>query len=534
MTGKISLKKLQVRLFKDNVTGLDSAIKDPHSLKSYPLKPNLDVEGRLYIVPEKQNPPSWVRFIQNGTEKSLNDLFNTSNSAILLILRQNHIFAFTFGHSHHLLNQLALEPDFGIRTALNGLKPDSIRSIDTYTIEEQTIHKRSQASKAASLDLFGLDISRDILRAVTGDPLDKDSFHTLAGVEALLSVTARVDFFNLALFCDKLLKLYHQRVYKKNFSWVDNMRRVTDTITLGQLDARLFSDLQKPTPTAYLSPPEPIEWAEISGFTYSNRTTPIEPDLQLTHYLSAFVTPLADLKQFQEDKANLHIPASTTPTATWPVYKCLIYETDIRTQRYVLSNGQWFEIDHDFSKQVLTTISSIPSARIALPAVRSKPGGGLESEPDYNARAVSEQRTTALLDGKTAKCRFATSGIEPCDLLTKDLDLIHVKHRKGGSSSLSHLFAQGRVSAEALINDEQYRREVRNLLKHIQPSWEARIPLKRPTAHDYRIVFLILGTASTRPAMELPFFSQINLARTYEFLRSRNFRVALIGVPISP
>jgi len=87
-----------------------------------------------------------------------------------------------------------LERDFGLRTVLNGVVHDSLRSLDTYTLEEQIVHTRAQASRASGIEVFGLDVGRDILRVVTGTPQGDVSFHSLAGGESVLALSARIEF----------------------------------------------------------------------------------------------------------------------------------------------------------------------------------------------------------------------------------------------------------------------------------------------------------------------------------------------------
>ena len=56
-----------------------------------------------------------------------------------------------------------------------------------------------------------------------------------------------------------------------------------------------------------------------------------------------------------------------------------------------------------------------------------------------------------LLDKKLIKSNRTTTSIELCDLMIANKQVYYVKHRKGGSAGLSHLFAQGSVSAEVLL-----------------------------------------------------------------------------------
>jgi len=90
------------------------------------------------------------------------------------------------------------------------------------------------------------------------------------------------------------------------------------------------------------------------------------------------------------------------------------------------------------------------------------------------------------------------------------------------------------MSGEALLRDEEFRADARRFLRQIRPAWERRIPLGKPDAGDYQVVFAILGGDEDRPGEGLPFFSQLNLARTYEALVALGYRVGVIGVPAGP
>lgn len=161
------LQKLHVRLLKSSVRRIDAVLENAESLSVYNLKPRLGFDGRLYVARPNQGPPDWLRFVETGIEDELREVTNRSNAAVLVIRRNRRIFAFTFGHGWHLLKEEVLEPDFGLKAALNGVRHDSLRSLDSFSVEEQTVHKRSQASRASELQAFGIDVSRDILRAVT-------------------------------------------------------------------------------------------------------------------------------------------------------------------------------------------------------------------------------------------------------------------------------------------------------------------------------------------------------------------------------
>jgi uncharacterized protein (TIGR04141 family) len=526
-----TLQRLHVRLLKPAFQGANAALEDPDSLSVYDFKSGLGFSGRLYVSPPNQGPPRWLKFVNTGIEGTLKEITNRTNAAVLLLKRKKRVFAITFGHGRHLLNEKAEESDFGLKGALNALRHDSLRSVDSFAIEEQTVHKRSQASRASGLEVFGIDVSHDIMRAVTGIPRANVALQAVAGTGGTLSISAHTDFRGLGPLTDLLISLYRKRSYREHFAWVDNVRRVTDLGIVEQLQSNLVEDLKKPAPRSYLAPPEPLEWDSVHEFGYTHRRNNRDVDMTLASWLQNIAEDALTVETIQNNKVFAYGEDEDEPWKKWSIYDCLVFETSHAGRRFVLTAGEWFEIDRNLAEQVGRVVRGITKAKLSLPSVLVKQDGSLETEPDYNQRVVEENDSMALLDRKSARCRGTASGIEVCDLLSKDNDLIHVKHRKGGSSSLSHLFAQARMSAEALLRDADFRRDARRLLREIRPSLQARIPTAKPDPKDYRVVFAILGSDPDDPGEGLPFFSQLNLVRSYEALGALGYRVGVIGVP---
>jgi Family of unknown function (DUF6119) len=107
------------------------------------------------------------------TGADLGGLLTASSSAVLLIEAAQRHFAVTFGQGRHLLDPEAYEQDFGLKVVLNTVARDQLKSVDAKTIEETTLHTRRDVSRDSSFAAFGLDVSRDLLRAVTGTPQEK-------------------------------------------------------------------------------------------------------------------------------------------------------------------------------------------------------------------------------------------------------------------------------------------------------------------------------------------------------------------------
>ena len=218
----------------------------------------------------------------------------------------------------------------------------------------------------------------------------------------------------------------------------------------------------------------------------------------------------------------------------YPLYRCIYAELNETGKVYIYFNADWYEIDKDFVNNIDRAVMAIKYSEIEFPKVyktkqlvNNIQKDIIESEGDYNSRAAIEINSFNL-DKKLIRTKMASSAIEICDLLTNKKQLIHVKHKKGGSAGLSHLFSQGYVSAETLLSDRGFRKSARIKLKEVNAELNL-IPLDKFKSQDYEIVFLVLGEEDDI-RVSLPFFSKVNLFRTNKELTQRGFKVSLAGV----
>jgi uncharacterized protein (TIGR04141 family) len=140
-----------------------------------------------------------------------------------------------------------------------------------------------------------------------------------------------------------------------------------------------------------------------------------------------------------------------------PVRKWLAFETDIDGQRHVLHDGRWYLMDQDYADRLHAQVAAILArdCGVALPEWTLE----YTDEKAYNV-AAGHAIGAIVLDRKLIHTQLHRRGIEPCDLITPDGLLIHVKNLKR-SSAASHLIAQALVSTDALLYDQEARRELR-------------------------------------------------------------------------
>jgi uncharacterized protein (TIGR04141 family) len=199
-------------------------------------------------------------------------------------------------------------------------------------------------------------------------------------------------------------------------------------------------------------------------------------------------------------------------TEKFSLYDCLVFETDHHGNKYVYSLDKWFKINTDFFNDIQQSIERI--AEIIDPNFLPQMIFG-ESEGDYNSRSA-RVRGYLLLD----KVNFPAGGydkIEVSDLLTDELQFVCVK-KYNSSSTLSHLFNQGVVSAELLSGDTIYRQFIHD---KVPQKWQNSIEIDILDKTTISFIYAIATSKAGRVIDSLPFFSKVtlkNAAKSFEQL----------------
>jgi uncharacterized protein (TIGR04141 family) len=490
----------------------------------------------MYVRPARAAEPEWLRFLRDTTTAQLPALENMSTAALLILEVDERFFAFSFGFGGLMLRPDSYERDFGLKVTLNSVDENRLRSVDANTVEEVNLQTQRQASRGSSLDAFGLDVTRELLRSVTGDPRDTGLAKRLGGSDALAFV-ALIRAADLPNKCRTLLRAYGGTGYRERFPWIDHIRVVAEPELIAELDQALVSRLAA-NDLAHVSaaPPEPLRWEDVRGFTFSIGSKEPELDIDLEVYLSAFADSrraerglqISDLKH---DQVQLWRAGHNDAVQHWSLYSCLIAEVIRHATVFILSAGRWHRVEPSFAA----------STRAAVAALRRPTGlrmpraGADEAEADYNIRAAAVLRRSmrvAVLDRQLVRLPAYGSPIEPCDLLTAQRHFIHVK-RRTHSSTLSHLFAQGLVSGRLFAGDATFRAAVRELVDDIELA--ALFPTARPAISNYEVVYIVIaGPGRHVPSAVLPFFSLVNLANTARDLGTLGFRVTVDVIGTTP
>ena len=521
MARKPKLKKLTISLLKQG-SAREAILREPSAYTSHTVAAIDPSQPSLFVSANLPHAPRWAKYLEGQVSPALSGLVTASSSAVLLIEANERLFAITFGQGRYMVEDEALERDFGLRVVLNTVAPDQLKSVDAKTIEETTVHTRRDVSRESAFSAFGLDVSRDLLRAVTGTPLDDTLAHRLTGADSL-GVTTRVQLSGLRELAGRLLEAHAATTYKQNFDFIDHLRPEKDPARIEELDGLLIEALAtKALDDVHLAAPETLDWLELAGFRLS--TVPgdkdPEPDPRISVYLASVAVNGVDLPQLKHDHLYA-LSSGDQVMAEWPIYRCIVYQVEVENALYVLSGGQWFRVDLAYKEQVYADVE-------ALSRLEGLPDADAGSNEDaYNVKAA------VALAGLCLDKKLVYDGgpdkMEICDILTSARQLVHVKQR-GSSSTLSHLFLQGFNSAERLLYDEEFRRQARDVIQAENPKFVDCIPLARPDPANYEVSFVVITRSERSTPLTLPFFSVVSLRSSTRALRGFGYRVSVAAV----
>jgi len=513
--------RLCVYLINENCNKHEDILKNSLALIQHTFK-NKNIEDIVvYTKSSKPYMPIWVKLFDNVLEAKIEDLFNSSSAAVLIVKDNKRYFAFTFGLGRNLLNLDFVEESFGLRVALNSIDPDKVRSIDIKNIDTVLRHSKIQTSQAGSVDDFGMNIDRDILNGVTGKSNDEFLGKTISGSMAVY-LSFPLTFDNLSLLCERLLEKYRDEKYKENFAWVDHVREIKIEGLINKLNDGLIDVIKHKNferETLFLAIPQVVNWEQFEGFKYSE-SDELKEDINIEDMLPS--------EGEIEEKVNilwlkrkeiLFIGKDEQILDSWSLYKCINYESKQEKETYLLTGGKWFKIDTDYVGSVNSEIDKVKEYnRFNFPKYEEK------REDEYNKKVYDNNKTVCfLMDKKNIVYGGGQSKIEFCDLIIHKTDFVHIK-RFRGSSALSHLFFQGANSARLFLSSADFRKKVN---KHLPTDWHFKDPVK---ALDYEVVFAIISKVRKNIKDILPFFSKVSFLQIHVQLQLYGYKVSLVKI----
>ena len=242
----------------------------------------------------------------------------------MLIEVDKRLLAITFGQSWHWIDDGAIERRFGLIAALNSIGNNDLKVVDAQQIDSLSVSRRTQSSRSSDINVFGLDVHRDLMRAVTGKPSAPDVGKLIMGADAL-RITTKLTIDKLADKCRQLLKIYQLKSYQENYGWIDNIAYVKDRMVISELNKLLLTRINaEDTENLYLSSPRIPDIMQDDSYLYEfdDDDEDPRPDISIEDWLAGVQDELPiDIDYLKENKirifsgdltTRLNLPASTS------------------------------------------------------------------------------------------------------------------------------------------------------------------------------------------------------------------------------
>lgn len=514
----IPIQTLHIFLAKEGIRDPDELLRDRDSYHHRAVQIRTGFLGSLYMKATEPREPRWLQFFTGALDEPPPELITASASAVMVVEQAGRTFLLTFGYGRTMIQDGVVEPRFGLKATLNAIDPEKLRSIDSKSFERIQRLSREQLSRDANVQAFGFNVEHDLLSAVVGTPEDAAYGKRMVGRDALTTfVPCTLD--DLPTVLELYLQLSEEDHYKQRFPWVDNIAEVSDGVTKRLLDAELARLIRRQELDAIvLAPPDLIDWDEFDHFAYRDSARAAHYTELLWEDYFREVRPAGDVtaQTLEGDRITCALDDAGHRLKNWSLRRCIAGEVVFKGSRYVISEGKWYRVDQGFVDRVLQAVANIQPCAEVLPAYLR----GDREDAWTQAAAQGSGGRWALMDKQMILTPLGQ--IEFCDLYSDQRRMIHAK-RHTGSAPLSHLFAQGVVSAR---------------LYQADPSFRALVNAKLPAQHrladpnatidprQYEVAYVILGA----PRQSIPFFSMVNLRGAAEILRGLNYNLSLTYV----
>lgn len=477
---------------------------------------------KLYykIMPAKT--PKWISTFLDGGITEDDERFKTKNVSAVIIYKVQvvpnveRLFAVCFGSGRYLLRADITERRFGLFIVLNSVDPEKLRSIDTNSLMGVPRNNRIQSSILSNINGFNIDVDSDMLKSVVGKACIGGIQVTLSGTDAL-SVSVEQNYNEIEPFLVSCYQLFTDSHYLQNFDWIDQMQVIKDKTLVQSLDEQMLEKLnERNFDSLWVSIPDIIDYNIPSYFRLKSENS--YDDVTISDIMNEYEEGL-DTHSIKTKRLFCYSDENKI-LYSWTLYRCIYAEINIANYRYILNDGKWYKVNDNYVSRVEEYYRVAPVSDIRLPEYDK------DKESLYNESVCnSNPEEFYLMDMKFIY--IGGSKIEFCDIFTKNNQMIHVKVGKS-SAMLSHLFAQGFVSANSFF-DEKFRRKVNEKLA----GWSSVPEDEELPRGSYEVVYAIAKqNINNGDKPPIPFFSKVNFMNYSRQLKRLGYKVTILGIKI--
>jgi uncharacterized protein (TIGR04141 family) len=519
---------LTLFLFKPTEAALDHLIPEekrgPDAFEKVPVRDGFEAvtEFSCWVKKTEPQPTSWCDWLEEGFVFGERRPQTQSSGCVILLKAADRVFAVCFGTGHHAVPGEFIEREFGLTVALNEVNPKQHRAMVTKSIDVKTRQRDTRHVAGAEVPEFALDLDMEWLRAAEGHT-DRRDCNVVAGADSLHLRGWKRPLADLPLACADFLAIFSRGV-PESFQFADSVKPIHESDPLhDRLEGDLYAAMQlryfevisvgidakvAHSASKYFVVYDRERW-EINGLD----------DDSLMHGLDQVH---AYQENFDPERVLLLLlDAEGDQVLRDRLDRLIQMEIDRDGDTYVRIERRWFRCREDYIRRVNERVAALEDITAALlMPVWDKTAHPREEL--YNDHAAMMKGW--LLQDQVFWYR-GDERIEPCDLLTPDCHLIHVKDGSA-SSALSHLFGQASGSADLLSRHHPFFLEMKH---RYEAKW---VGTRFEDAGKPKVV-LAIARPSGAELFGKMLLSRLNVLEHARRVQSRGFEFAVCRVDLA-
>lgn len=531
-----TLDGLRKALDHDRLEALD------HTVQEAPYFTGLGIPALLVTVNDVRNAAEWCPEVRRTTGCDVAEP-SWRSSAVLVLAVDGRVYAIGFDQGFRLIPDRLKDTSFGLTFALRAVDPNAVFGMTSKVLGEGRTDITMIAG-GAPVSCLGVKEYLRIVRKVAGEIHGVALTRTRLGNDTLVRVDGGyglqlplgIEAKNLVADIREVARVCRRNPPHHALEFIEHVRPVHDEATVEELD-RVLDDVLGDAAGGLVTAAMPYnrldEIAEARNYrikiSKSEWRHSDEFDLDYVlkrlgmHRAGRRVPALRDAKVGLFRRAD---DRGSTDLATDPLIRWLEANVSIGSRRFHFTDNQWYEIGERYLPEMVGVVTRAirPKASVELP--KWVPG---EEEGDYNANAPRRcpEPAYVCLDKKKVRNPLKSPDtLEICDLLAADGTMVMVK-QASGSDALSHLFHQGLVAVQMLLESAEVRERFARKVHDVSG---------RVIAKDFkpeRVVFAVLLKKGVELAPDTLFaFSQVALAQTVKLLEERGVDVEVVGIEV--
>ncbi|MFD8363416.1 DUF6119 family protein [Streptomyces hygroscopicus] len=507
------------------------------------------IEGLLITGGVPRERADWCSVVESITGLEVNERSRAA-AGLVLIRTSRGTYALSYGVGQHMLDPYFRDDEFGLEFATRCLNDDGVIKIRNQIMDGRGRVDEYSVSRGERIDDFGLDRFGAVVRRICGTVSGLSLTSLATGKARQIRVECSQATIKLPLATTVEQFLSDLQTIEDVCARPDPLPQLRFVSRVHTLDNRSHKAVQAQTilekhltdpdsPRLTIGVPDSCQESYSSAQAFRVRRGARmleESDLELEHLLQFVkdkpegerLKALRDVRVTMFSDDDCRTPAGVTTNAK----EWLVADIAMGTDRLFYGNGKWFEVGAGFLETLEEELTDLftQTHTVTLPRWTQGPlnfkGHDSHDEDWFNHR-VAQQDGYLLFDKKDIVTeKFRGGGLEICDVLGPENQLICIKKAPASTAPLNHLFAQGVAAVETLRSDT----EVRTKFLH---QVAAHTPDHR-LLHDFgtlRVVFGILLKDGRDICVNSLFaFAQVSLLQAARRLRAMNAKVEVVAI----